>query len=55
MKDDKCEQKVADTYYENNNYIDVTKVHGDFVEFRTGRKYKKRRKTKTTTASFPEE
>ena len=43
MESDKWEQKhlVFDTYYVNNNYGDVTKVHEDYVEFRTGRKQKK--------------
>ena len=46
-------RRVPDIYYTNNDYPSVTKVHEDYVEFRTGRKHKKRRKTKKT--SFPKE
>ena len=44
---------TLDSYYVNNDYTDVKKVHEDYVEFRTGRKHKKRRKT--TKSIFPKE
>ena len=37
--------RVPDAYYVNNDYTDVTKVHENYVGFRTDRKYKKCRKT----------
>ena len=55
MRRDKWEQKhrVPDTYYINNDYTNITTVYEDYVKFRTGRKHKKRRRTKKT--SFPKE
>ena len=46
--------RVPDTYYVNNDYIDVTNVHEDYVELRTVRRKRKiRRDTKKNR--FPEE
>ena len=45
--------RVPDTYYINNDYTNITTVYEDYVKFRTGRKHKKRRRTKKT--SFPKE
>ena len=39
--------RVLDTYYVNNNYTDVTKVHEDYVEFRTSKKQKNKKLGKT--------
>ena len=54
MRSDKQEQKhrVPDLYYINDNYTNLVKSYGDHIEFRTGRKHKKRRQTKS---SFPKE
>ena len=44
--------RVPDTYYVNNDYIDVTNVHEDYVELRTVRRKRKiRRDTNKTPFS----